>query len=117
MSSIKLVSSRSGAREWLFQRVSGVVLAVILAVHFLVLHFGASDAQTSAAILTRLSSPFWKVLDLTFLLLALGHSANGARILIDDYVRHASARTWLIALAWTTALVLALWGLVIIVNL
>ena len=49
----------SGAFHWLFQRISGIFIAVILVIHLGAVHFGASPVD--------LGSPFWKFFNLGFL--------------------------------------------------
>ena len=42
-----LGSGRSGSFAWLFQRVSGVALVVILGIHFIVLHYSGTGSISS----------------------------------------------------------------------
>lgn len=110
------VSGRTGAFEWLFQRVSGVVLAVILATHFILLHFISGGEYEYHTIMARLASPTWKVFYLCFLFFALYHAMNGAKILIDDYIHQPRWRTLLICLDWLLALVLFFYGALVIIT-
>ena len=101
---------------WVFQRVSGIALAVILALHFVVIHFTSSGNIDYASVMTRMASPFWKGLDLGFLYLALFHSVNGFKILIDDYIHQPVLRLVLESLNWLLAFVLAVYGSLIILS-
>ncbi|MBW2085823.1 MAG: succinate dehydrogenase, hydrophobic membrane anchor protein [Deltaproteobacteria bacterium] len=112
---LNFVSGRTGAFEWLFQRVSGVVLAMILATHFILLHFISDGEYEYDVIMARLASPPWKVFYLCFLFFALYHAMNGAKILIDDYIHEPRWRTLLICLDWLLALVLFFYGALVII--
>ncbi len=111
---LHFISGRTGAFDWLFQRVSGVALAVILILHFILLHLVASGEYEYEVIMTRLASPGWKVFYLCFLFFALYHAMNGAKILIDDYIHVPGWRTLLLSLDWVLALVLFFYGALII---
>lgn len=115
--SLNRISGRSGAFDWLFQRITGVVLAVAFAVHFIVLHFTGDGNITWQTVMTRLSSPFWKAFDLCFLFLALYHAVTGIRLIIDDYIHHPTIRTLVTSLIWVLAICLLVLGTVIIFSL
>jgi succinate dehydrogenase hydrophobic membrane anchor protein len=75
-----------GAFDWFFQRITGVVLFVTLLLHFLFLHYlnaGQVDAQ---GVWDRLQHPFWKTVDLLFLVTAIYHGVQGVIMNIHDYV-------------------------------
>ncbi len=74
--------------SWLFMRVSGVVLLVMVLVHLVIMHYGITVKELSFDIVAeRWDAPFWRLYDFILLGLALVHGVNGARIVIDDYVR------------------------------
>ncbi|MBW1709068.1 MAG: succinate dehydrogenase, hydrophobic membrane anchor protein [Deltaproteobacteria bacterium] len=111
---LNFVSGRTGAFDWLFQRISGVVLALILGLHFIILHLISGGEYEYEVIMTRLANPSWKVFYFCFLFFALYHAMNGAKILIDDYIHHPRLRTLLLSLDWLLAIVLFLYGTLII---
>jgi succinate dehydrogenase / fumarate reductase, membrane anchor subunit len=115
--SLNLISGRSGAFDWLFQRITGVFLAVAFAVHFIVLHFMGDGHITYESVMTRLSSPGWKVFDLVFLFFGLYHSVTGARLILDDYIHHPLWRSIITALLWVLAIYLFFTGAVIVFSL
>ena len=43
----------------------------------------------------KLGNPAWKLYDWLILALALLHGANGARYIIEDYVRSRPERAWI----------------------
>lgn len=72
---------------WIFQRVSGVILIVLIFTHlFINLITGDGVNQIDFAFVAgKWASPLWQWWDFTMLVLALLHGANGMRMIIDDY--------------------------------
>src|SRR5215469_6480376 len=83
--------------SWYFFRISGIVLLFLVIGHLYIMHV-ATDVHctTYEFIAARYSNPFWRLFDWLLLTLALTHGINGLRIVIDDYVRNAAARLWLL---------------------
>ena len=73
-----------GAVAWFLQRLSGLVLLVLLLVHFAVLH-GGDGLVTYEKVVSRLATPAWKTFDLLFLVLGIFHGMNGFLMVIRDY--------------------------------
>ncbi len=73
-----------GATAWFLQRLSGLVLVVLLLVHFAVLH-GGDGVVTYEKVASRLATPAWKTFDLLFLVLGIFHGMNGLLMVIRDY--------------------------------
>jgi succinate dehydrogenase / fumarate reductase membrane anchor subunit len=92
---------------WLFMRISGVVLVVLIFGHLFVnLMLGEGiHALDFAFIAGKFASPFWQWWDVLMLWLALIHGANGMRTIVNDYVTGEKARK---ALVWTIGLAAAL---------
>jgi succinate dehydrogenase / fumarate reductase membrane anchor subunit len=101
---------------WLFMRLSGVVLVVLVLGHLLiqlVLDGGVSKVGF-AFVAGRWASPFWQGWDLTMLWLAMLHGGNGLRTVINDYAERPNTRFWLKTLLFTaTAFTITLGTLVI----
>ena len=100
-------TSNAGAFNWLFQRISGILIAVILVIHLGAVHFGASPVD--------LGSPSWKVFHLLFVFLLLYHILNGVWLLVEDYVHTHWLRVSLFGLAWVVGLVFLILGVVTLV--
>lgn len=96
--------------SWLFMRVSGIALAVLVVIHLIYLHFFIGvDKIDFSVVASRWTSPGWRIFDLVMLLLALTHGGNGVRIVLEDYLRR---RSWRIAafavlgIVWAALLVI-----------
>ncbi|RPJ36301.1 MAG: hypothetical protein EHM27_15885 [Deltaproteobacteria bacterium] len=97
-------TGNSGAFNWLFQRFSGIVIAVILFIHLGTVHFGIS--------IVDLGSPAWKVFHLVFVILLLYHILNGFWLLIEDYVHTPWLRVSLFGVSWVVGIVFFIMGFV-----
>ena len=72
---------------WLFMRLSGVVLVVLIFGHLSVnLMVGEGiHAIDFGFVAGKWADPFWQVWDLAMLWLAMLHGTNGVRTIINDY--------------------------------
>ncbi|MDR3032799.1 MAG: succinate dehydrogenase, hydrophobic membrane anchor protein [Kitasatospora sp.] len=82
---------------WLFMRLSGVVLVVLVLGHLLInlMLDGGVSRVSFAFVAGRWASPFWQVWDLLMLWLAMLHGSNGMRTVINDYAEKDATRLWL----------------------
>jgi succinate dehydrogenase hydrophobic membrane anchor protein len=112
-----LGSGRTGAFEWFFQRVSGVALVVILGLHFTLLHYtGEPGPITYEKVAYRLANPYYKGLQLLFLVLALYHAMTGIKLFMDDYIHNPGWRTFLTGALWVATLGFGLFGAVTVLT-
>ncbi|MDJ0464085.1 succinate dehydrogenase hydrophobic membrane anchor subunit [Streptomyces sp. H27-C3] len=101
---------------WLFMRLSGVVLVVLVIGHLLiqlVLDGGVSKIGF-AFVAGRWASPFWQAWDLVMLWLAMLHGGNGLRTVINDYAERPGTRFWLKMLLYTATVFTVLLGTLVI---
>lgn len=78
---------------WLFMRVSGIVLLFLALGHLAIMHlFNSVDDINFAFVAERWDNPLWRLYDWFLLMLALVHGFNGARVMVDDYVRAQGLR-------------------------
>ena len=101
---------------WLFMRVSGVVLIVLVLGHLFIMNIldGGVHRINFAFVAGRWASPFWQLWDLLMLWLAMLHGCNGLRTIINDYASEQGTRLTLKGLLYgATVLVIALGTLVI----
>ena len=101
---------------WLFMRLSGIVLVVLVLGHLLiqlVLDGGVSKIGF-AFVAGRWASPFWQGWDLLMLWLAMLHGSNGLRTVINDYAERTTTRLWLKGLLYTATVFTILLGTLVI---
>ena len=119
---IEAPRSRTKARSnfemysWLFMRMSGLLLVVLVLGHLFIMNImdGGVHRLGFAFVAGRWASPFWQVYDLLMLWLAQLHGTNGLRVIINDYAQRPATRFWLKMLLYTaTALVMVLGTLVV----
>lgn len=79
---------------WLFMRLSGVLLLVLIFGHLFVnLMIGEGVNRIDFAFVGgKWAGPFWQIWDLLMLWLAMIHGANGMRTIINDYTERDSTR-------------------------
>jgi succinate dehydrogenase / fumarate reductase membrane anchor subunit len=114
-------SSRRGNFElysWLFMRLSGIVLVVLVIGHLFVnLMLGDGiDVVDFAFVAGKWSNPFWQVWDLLMLWLAMLHGANGMRTIINDYAERDGTRFWLKSLLYLATIITVLLGTLVIFS-
>lgn len=102
-------------RQWLFMRVSGVILLFLALGHLAVQHvFNSVVDLDYDFVAARWSSTFWRTWDWLLLVLAIAHGANGARVLVEDYVRSPRRRLLTLGLLGTVAAVTIALGTVVV---
>ena len=101
---------------WIYMRVSGVVLVVLIFGHLFVnLVVGEGvKAIDFAFVGGKWSDPFWKVWDVTMLWLALIHGGNGMRTLVNDYARGPKLRLALKAAIFASVAILIILGTLVV---
>lgn len=108
--------SRFELFSWLFMRISGIVLLVMAVYHLVLMHYTIGVENLSFEIVAdRFAGPWWRLYDFFLLAFALLHGANGARIVIEDYVRRDAWRLFakvLLILITFVLLVMGTWILV-----
>ncbi|MBP0454916.1 succinate dehydrogenase hydrophobic membrane anchor subunit [Kitasatospora sp. RG8] len=101
---------------WLFMRLSGIVLVVLILGHLLIMLVldGGVSKIGFAFVAGRWASPFWQGWDLLMLWLAMLHGANGMRTVINDYAEKDSTRLWLKGLMGAATVFTVLLGTLVI---
>ena len=102
--------------SWLFMRISGVVLVVLVLGHLLIMNIldGGVQRINFGFVAGRYASPFWQLWDLAQLWLAMIHGTNGLRTVINDYAERNGTRFWLKALLYTACVFIILLGTYVI---
>ncbi len=101
---------------WMFMRLSGVVLIVLIFGHLFVnLMVGEGvNALNFGFVAGKWASPFWQFWDLAMLWLALLHGTNGVRTIINDYAERNGTRAMLKVLTYGAAIVTIVLGTLVI---
>jgi succinate dehydrogenase / fumarate reductase membrane anchor subunit len=118
----KAVRPRSKQRSnyelysWLFMRVSGLLLIVLVIGHLIIMTTldGGVNRLNFGFVAGRWSSPFWRTWDLLQLILAELHGTNGLRTVINDYAAKDGTRFWLKMLLYSSTTIIVLLGSVVI---
>ncbi len=101
---------------WVFMRASGVLLLVLIFVHLFV-NLVAGEGITAidfGFVAGKWASPFWQVVDLVMLWLAMLHGTNGMRTIINDYAERDGLRMWLKIALYTAFVVVTVLGTLVI---
>jgi succinate dehydrogenase / fumarate reductase membrane anchor subunit len=101
---------------WLFMRLSGVVLVVLIFGHLTVnLLVGQGiHAIDFGFVAGKWADPFWQVWDLAMLWLAMLHGTNGVRTIINDYAEKDATRLWLKVVLYAAAAAIVILGTLVI---
>jgi succinate dehydrogenase / fumarate reductase, membrane anchor subunit len=101
---------------WIFMRLSGLALIVLVLGHLLIMNVldGGVQRINFAFVAGRWSSPFWRTWDLLMLWLAELHGTNGLRTVINDYAERAQTRFWLKMLLYSSAVLVVTLGTLVI---
>ncbi len=101
---------------WLFMRLSGVVLVILIFGHLFVnLMTGEGVHRIDFGFVGgKLANPFWQVWDMLLLWLAMLHGTNGIRTIIDDYAQKDKTRAFLKVILFLASAFIILVGTLVI---
>jgi len=79
---------------WVFMRVSGLILVVLVFVHLYIMHIERDIVEVTGQFVQERfrANPIWQFVDLAMLFLAWLHGLNGVRIVLTDYLRRGAPR-------------------------
>ena len=116
-SSARAKSSNFELWSWLFMRISGIALLLLVLIHLAIMHaFQPIENVTFAFVAGRWTIPAWRWYDLAMLWLALTHGMNGARVVSDDYIHGRVARLVTMTTLYVVGFVFLLVGTQIILS-
>ena len=101
---------------WLFMRVSGVILVVLVFGHLfsnLMLGEGIHGIDFGF-VAGKWADPIWMFWDLVMLWLAMLHGANGVRTIINDYAQRDGVRFWLSMILYVATAAIIILGTLVI---
>jgi succinate dehydrogenase / fumarate reductase membrane anchor subunit len=113
------MKNRGGTFEmaaWLFMRLSGVVLVVLIFGHLItnLLVGGGINDVDFGFVAGKWADPFWQFWDLAMLWLAMLHGTNGLRTIINDYAEKTRTRMWLKTVLYICTAVIIILGTLVI---
>lgn len=89
--------ARNGLQDWYWQRVSAVLLAVLLPFPFVILMLLATGRMDQMALLDLLDNPFSRLAHSMLVIALLTHAYLGVKVVLEDYVHQAGWRVPLMA--------------------
>ena len=96
---------------WMYMRISGAVLIVLIFGHLIVnLWDKGVGAIDFAFVAGKWTNPFWQVWDVLMLWLALIHGTNGMRTITNDYAEKEWVRKTLNVTLWVVCAALIILG-------
>jgi succinate dehydrogenase / fumarate reductase membrane anchor subunit len=116
MDSIYRRSNEQGSFTWISQRISGILLLVLVFVHFWIAHYFPGGFVTYEKVAVRLVLPAWKVFDIFLLLTAIFHGLNGIWIILLDYIHKDWFRITLYGFLWVIGLIFSILGGLTIIS-
>ncbi len=96
---------------WMYMRISGAVLIVLIFGHLIVnLWDKGVGAIDFAFVAGKWTNPFWQVWDVLMLWLAMIHGTNGMRTITNDYAEKEWVRKTLNVSLWVVCAALIILG-------
>lgn len=78
-------SRRSGASRWWLVRITGLALIPLLVGHYILMHYNPASGHDYGETASRLASPWFKGLYLSFITIGMYHGLIGMWNIIRDY--------------------------------
>jgi succinate dehydrogenase / fumarate reductase membrane anchor subunit len=107
----------TGSKSWVIQRVTGVALVILMIGHYILMHYNPDSGHTYQAVLNRMSYSWYRIIDISFLILGMYHGLNGVWGIFRDY----ELKTWqnytIIALLIIFGIAFTAWGVNIIFSI
>ncbi len=101
--------------SWFFMRVSGIVLLVMVLLHFAIMHVTTPVEDVNFDfVAARWATPGWRIYDMVVLTLALIHGLNGVRVVTDDLFHSKWWRVTLLSILYLVAFVFLAYGALVI---
>ncbi len=110
-------TSGSGSFSWIFQRATGIVLVIVMIGHYILMHYNPQSGHTYDAVLARMQSNWYRVLDLTFVVLGMYHGLNGLWSIFRDYRLKPWQTITAMSLLIIFGLAFTLWGIKTILDI
>jgi len=103
-------TSRRGGNLWLLQRISAVVIFILLLIHYVTYHFIGDGTITYQQVSAKMASPWFNLTQVLFLFTGIFHGLNGIWMVAEDYVHGRFYRLVLLSILLLLGLVLLFVG-------
>jgi len=110
-------TSKTGAIAWLLQRISAVILFILLIYHFVYYHFISAGNYLWDKVVAKMQSPWFNLLQFIFLVTALYHGLNGIWMISEDYIHNKFRRMFIFGLILMVGLALFFIGVLTIIKI
>lgn len=116
MSEQKIATSKvAGTWAWFFQRLSAVLLVVLLGLHIYVDHFvDMGEPLNVAGIHTRVKQLLYIIVDYSLLATVLFHGLNGTRTVLFDFDMFIKRKKLVDIGLWVLGIAMMVWGIFVL---
>jgi len=116
MAETKIATTKvAGTWPWFFQRLSAVLLVVVLALHIFIDHYWhVGEDITLGGVHDRVREIAFIVLDYSMLGLVLFHGLNGTRTVLFDFERFAKRKDLVDVCIWILGIATMVWGIFVL---
>jgi len=116
MSEERIATSKvAGTWAWFFQRLSAVLLVVLLAIHIYVDHYWhVGEEITVDSVNERLREVTFIAIDYSMLGMVLFHGLNGTRTVLFDFDMFVRRKKMVDRGLWILGIATMIWGIVIL---
>jgi len=109
-------TSKKGAVQWLLQRISAVIIFVIIMIHFVTYHMLSEGAYKYEKVVSKMKSPWFNLMQFLLLCAVLYHGLNGVWMLVEDYIHIKGIRLFLFSLIIVVGVSLFFVGVLTIIK-
>jgi succinate dehydrogenase / fumarate reductase membrane anchor subunit len=108
-------SKVAGTWAWFFQRLSAVLLVILLAAHIIAAHYWHVGEEISVnTVNERLHNVAFIAIDYSMLAMVLFHGLNGTRTILFDFDKFIKRRKAVDIGLWILGIATMAWGIVIL---
>jgi succinate dehydrogenase / fumarate reductase membrane anchor subunit len=108
-------SKTAGTWAWFFQRLSAVLLVILLAAHIIAAHYWhVGEAISVDTVNERLKNVAFIAIDYSMLAMVLLHGLNGTRTVLFDFDMFIKRKKVVDMGLWILGIATMIWGIVIL---
>jgi succinate dehydrogenase / fumarate reductase membrane anchor subunit len=109
-------TSKKGGIPWLVQRISAVIIFVIIMIHFVTYHLLSEGAFKWDKVVSKMKSPWFNLMQFLLLCAVLYHGLNGVWMVVEDYIHIKGLRLFLFSLIIVVGISLFFVGVLTIIK-